>query len=50
MLVPLHGKLVVSCGSDTMLEIRELQLEGRRRVSARDFLNGVNLVAGERFE
>lgn len=39
--------LLVFCGGDTVLQIDELQLEGKRRMPARDFLNGVKLVAGE---
>jgi methionyl-tRNA formyltransferase len=39
--------LLVFCGGDTVLQIDELQLEGKRRMSTRDFLNGVKLVAGE---
>jgi methionyl-tRNA formyltransferase len=41
-------KLVVACGQGTQLEIKELQLEGRKRLSARDFLNGVHLQPGEK--
>jgi methionyl-tRNA formyltransferase len=41
--------LVVSCGGDTFLQIDELQLEGKRRVSARDFVNGVKPVVGDKF-
>jgi methionyl-tRNA formyltransferase len=33
-------RLLVSCGQGTTLEIEELQLEGRRRMSAEAFLNG----------
>jgi methionyl-tRNA formyltransferase len=33
-------KLMTACGSDTALEILELQLEGRKRVSAEAFVNG----------
>ena len=39
--------LVVFCGGDSMLQLDELQLEGKRRVSARDFLNGVRPEIGE---
>lgn len=39
--------LLVFCGGDTVLKIEELQLEGKRRMPARDFLNGVKLEAGE---
>lgn len=35
-------RAVVHCGSG-LLELRELQLENRRRVSASDFLNGIRL-------
>ena len=40
--------LIVACGQGTRLEIKELQLEGRNRLSARDFLNGVHLKPGEK--
>ncbi|HEX8735945.1 MAG TPA: methionyl-tRNA formyltransferase [Pyrinomonadaceae bacterium] len=39
--------LLVFCGGDTVLQIDELQLEGKRRMPTRDFLNGVKLEAGE---
>jgi methionyl-tRNA formyltransferase len=42
------GKLSVGCGKGTRLEIKELQAEGRKRLSARDFVNGVHLAPGER--
>jgi methionyl-tRNA formyltransferase len=48
-LVAESRKLFVACGERTLLEARELQLEGRRRISARDFLNGVRLTPGEKF-
>jgi methionyl-tRNA formyltransferase len=38
--------LVVSCGSGT-LELVEVQLEGRRRISAADFANGQRLAENE---
>jgi len=40
-------KLMVACGSDTSLEIHELQLEGRKRVSAEAFVNGHRLEPDE---
>jgi methionyl-tRNA formyltransferase len=43
-----HSRLFVVCGQGTMLEICELQLEGRKRLSARDFLNGVHPSPGEK--
>jgi len=42
------GKLLVVCGGHTMLEVTELQLAGRKRVPARDFLNGVRLKPDEK--
>ena len=44
-----QGKLLVACGGASELEVMELQLEGRKRLTARDFLNGARLVPGERF-
>lgn len=41
--------LVVACGGDTVLKVLELQPETKRRMSARDFLNGTKLRIGERF-
>ncbi len=42
------GRLSVVCGATTVLELKELQLEGRKRLTARDFLNGVHLAPGEK--
>ena len=39
--------LLVACGGGTGLKIEELQLEGKRRMIARDFLNGVKWAQGE---
>jgi methionyl-tRNA formyltransferase len=47
-LVTERGKLFVACGQSTCLEIKELQVEGRKRLSAREFLNGVHLKPGEK--
>ncbi|MGD0920574.1 MAG: methionyl-tRNA formyltransferase [Terriglobia bacterium] len=43
-----RGRLFVACGQGTQLEIKELQVEGRKRLAARDFLNGVHLQPGEK--
>ena len=40
-------RLMVACGSNTALEIHELQLEGRKRVAADAFVNGQRLVTSE---
>jgi methionyl-tRNA formyltransferase len=47
-LVAEGGRLLVGCGHSTVLEIREAQLADRKRMSARDFLNGVRLAAPEK--
>jgi methionyl-tRNA formyltransferase len=47
-LLPGRGSLRVVCGEGTLLEVRELQIEGRKRMPARDFLNGVRITAGEK--
>ncbi|MGA3165754.1 MAG: methionyl-tRNA formyltransferase [Terriglobia bacterium] len=47
-LVADRGRLCVSCGQGTLLEAKEIQLEGRKRLAPRDFLNGVKISAGEK--
>ena len=42
------GELIVACGSGTWLKIDELQLEGKRRMTVRDFLNGVKWAEGDK--
>lgn len=45
-----HGDdLIVGCGEKTALRLLELQLQGKRRLLARDFLNGTHLKIGDRF-
>jgi methionyl-tRNA formyltransferase len=41
--------LFVYCHGDSWLEILELQPEGKRRMSARDFINGYRPKTGDRF-
>ncbi|HEX4772417.1 MAG TPA: methionyl-tRNA formyltransferase [Bryobacteraceae bacterium] len=41
-------KLFVSCGDGQLFEILELQLAGKKRVSAEAFLNGYKVADGER--
>jgi methionyl-tRNA formyltransferase len=43
-----RDRLVVACGGGTGLEILEMQLEGKRRMIARDFLNGAKIEIGEK--
>lgn len=42
------NRLLVACGENTWLEILELQPQDRKRMSARDFMNGFHVQSGER--
>jgi len=50
-----RGSLIVSdaikviCGQGTRLQLEAVQLEGRKRIGAREFVNGARLASGERF-
>jgi methionyl-tRNA formyltransferase len=39
----------VGCGEGTRLQLDSVQLEGRKRISAREFANGARLRPGDRF-
>ena len=41
--------VIVACGQGSLL-LEYAQLEGRKRVTGREFVNGVRLASGERFE
>lgn len=41
--------LVISCGKDTALRMLEVQPEGKRIMTVRDFLNGTHLQIGDQF-
>jgi len=41
-------RLVVACGGGTSLRLLDVQPEGKRRMSARDFINGTHVAAGEK--
>lgn len=40
--------IIIACADATALRVDELQIEGKRRMSARDFANGMRLHAGDR--
>ncbi len=42
-----QGRLQVACGGDSVIELVEVQLEGKKRLAVRDFLNGVMVAEGE---
>jgi methionyl-tRNA formyltransferase len=41
-------RLLAGCGRDTALELLELRMEGKRRMSATDFINGYRPTRGEK--
>jgi methionyl-tRNA formyltransferase len=41
-------RLLLGCGSGTVLELFEVQPEGKKRMTAREFINGYRPKAGER--
>ena len=43
------GEMVVACGDGSALLVEFVQMEGRKRVGAREFVNGARIVDGERF-
>ena len=43
-----RDRLTIACGEGTALRVFELQVEGGRRMPARDFLNGARVSVGER--
>jgi methionyl-tRNA formyltransferase len=42
------GRMIAGCGQRTALEMLEVQLEGKKRMSAADFVNGQRPQSGER--
>ena len=49
-IFPVKNSLFVCCGSSTWLEVTEVQPEGRRRMTAREFERGAHLLLREQFE
>jgi methionyl-tRNA formyltransferase len=47
-LAPEGDHLFVGCGESTAIELLEVQLEGKKRTSAADFIRGYRLQPGER--
>jgi methionyl-tRNA formyltransferase len=41
-------RLFIGCGEETALEVLELQVEGKRRISAADFIRGYRAGSGEK--
>ena len=49
VIVAQKDELVVQCGERTALRVLEVQPEARKRMAARDFINGMRLKVGDRF-
>lgn len=49
VIVAHRDELVVQCGQRTALRVLEVQPEARKRMAARDFINGMRLKVGDRF-
>jgi len=49
LIVAQRDELVVQCGKKTALRVLEVQPEARKRMAARDFINGMRLKVGDRF-
>ena len=43
-----NGRLFVGCGQSSAIEVFEVQLEGKKRTSAADFIRGYHLQPGEK--
>ncbi len=44
-----NGEILVSAGDGTSLRLEAVQMEGRKRVAAREFANGARLAPGDHF-
>jgi methionyl-tRNA formyltransferase len=49
LIVAQGDELVVQCGAKTALRVLEVQPEARKKMAARDFINGMHVKAGNRF-
>jgi len=49
MLPTQEDGLLVICGGNSVLRVEHVQLEGRKRVTDSEFMNGARIVPGERF-
>ncbi len=45
-----NDRLMVACAQGTWLELLEVQLEGKKRLTAAEFLRGAQFAAGARFD
>lgn len=48
LVVARHGRMFVACGQETAIELLDVQVEGKSRVSGSDLLRGYQVRDGER--
>jgi methionyl-tRNA formyltransferase len=48
-IILLGGHLIIGCGEATALQVEFAQMEGRKRVTAAEFVNGARLISGDCF-
>ena len=48
-IVPTSKELYIASGEGTHLRVESVQMEGRKKISAREFANGARILAGDRF-
>jgi methionyl-tRNA formyltransferase len=48
-IIPSTKEVYIVCGEGTCLRLESVQLEGRKRISAREFANGARFTPAERF-
>jgi len=48
-ILPLAKEIYVGCGEGTCLQLEFVQIEGRRRIAANEFVNGARIARRERF-
>jgi methionyl-tRNA formyltransferase len=49
-IVPSSKEIYIVCGEGSYLRLESVQVEGRKKISAREFANGARLAPGERFD
>ncbi len=47
--IPSAKEIHIQCGNGTCMRLESVQIEGRKKLSAREFANGARLVSGDRF-
>jgi methionyl-tRNA formyltransferase len=48
-IVPAAKEIYIACGERTYLRLESVQIEGRKKISAREFANGARMASSDRF-